>query len=158
MTVRVILQPPTNITDALQDDSPAHMWPEARHPGNQWLANHKGRKRAAQEVTFAGDWARAYVWAGLTPDLTYERVLQECRKVSAAGRPDLSKAMRDAWKRHQAPRRMQEQINQAVARMRDMRVRVCDGRCIAGSEILEGAPHGSMYAVDPDCSLHGDQA
>lgn len=40
------------------DTSPAHMWPESRHPGNQWLANIKGRRKHAITVMIAGQQAR----------------------------------------------------------------------------------------------------
>lgn len=43
------------------DTSPAHMWPESRHPGNQWLANIKGRRRHAKVVHNAGVMARLEV-------------------------------------------------------------------------------------------------
>lgn len=45
------------------DASPAHLWPEARNPANQWLANLKGRKAAAIEVHNAGVSARRRVRA-----------------------------------------------------------------------------------------------
>lgn len=46
---------------ARADHSPAHLWPEARNPANQWLANLKGRKRLAIEVHNAGVAARLQV-------------------------------------------------------------------------------------------------
>jgi len=46
---------------AQADASPAHTWPEARNPANQWLANLKGAKAHRIAVHNAGVQARMYV-------------------------------------------------------------------------------------------------
>lgn len=49
------------VAQAQLDTSPAHLWPEAKHPGNQWLTNLRGAKRARVEVHNAGVDARKFV-------------------------------------------------------------------------------------------------
>lgn len=114
----MILPTETPITpDMLADDSPAHLWPEAHNPANQWMANHKGRIAAEWEVFAAGDCARAYVWAAMDPEATRERVWQESARAGAAGRPDVAKALREGYARHAAPRAIQAAVNRALAQL-----------------------------------------
>jgi hypothetical protein len=44
--------------------SPAHTWPEARNPANQWLADLKGAKAHRVRVHNAGVEARKFIRAG----------------------------------------------------------------------------------------------
>lgn len=105
------------VDDALRDDSPAHPWREARNPANQWLANIKGEAEAAREVIAAGECARAYVWAGLTPGLTREDMLAMARQAGAMGRRDVSQAIRDGWARHQEPQVTLAEHRASMARL-----------------------------------------
>lgn len=65
-------RPPVVLFSGTADDvaraqaaaSPAHLWPEARNPANQWLADLKGQQRLRREVVLAGMEARSIVRQG----------------------------------------------------------------------------------------------